>query len=141
MQKRKKKPEHSAPKLTQEQRCLGHIRWIRQPAQWHIAKEILHTFWCKGDADKGLEQTGATEQRQEAVDADLLRAVLGREAFRRLFTTHLVSSDINVGSHKHLALMHLKTSEEAPQQRTSPLFPHPKRGGLERSSHSQPRPY
>lgn len=71
-------------RLTKEECCLGNIRRIRQPPQRHIAQEILHILWRERDADKGLKQACSAEQRQQTVDADLLRAVFGGETFGRL---------------------------------------------------------
>ena len=80
-------------RLTKEQCCLGNIGRIRQPAQRHIAQEILDIFWRERDADKGLKQACSAKQRQQTVDADLLRAVFGREALCCLSPGDKVSNE------------------------------------------------
>jgi hypothetical protein len=72
------------PKLTQEQRRLGNIRWICQPPQGHIGEEVLDILGREGNADECLEQTCSAQQREQTVDADLLRAIFGSEALCRL---------------------------------------------------------
>ena len=74
--------------LITRQKC-GHIRdiaWIRQPSQGHIEQEFLHVLFGVRNANEGLEEACAAEQRAEGVHADLVFAEFCCEAFCCLST-------------------------------------------------------